>query len=190
MSQSWDNVASMHDHLLTVVHAPLANSILPGQDCPLVPCACADWGGYRGHTPWQNKQLQLSVQWQRSRSARMLLPDYWQIWTDLASRFARSSVASASACLAGLSKCAELSRRSFDNASLTVAMARCIRSVLVVNLFLVTRPHAILEAACFGHYCHYFALRMLSSITKFNVTILSDSVVCPGNIQIVQDMLR
>ena len=63
-----------------------------------------------------------------------------------------------------------------------------IRPVLVVNVFLVTRPHAILEAACFGHYCHYLALRMLSSITKINVTILS--VVCPGNVQIVQDMLR
>ena len=63
-----------------------------------------------------------------------------------------------------------------------------IRPVLVVNVFLVTRPHTILEAACFGHYCHYLALRMLSSITKVNVTILS--VVCPGNVQIVQDMLR
>ena len=63
-----------------------------------------------------------------------------------------------------------------------------IRPVLVVNVFLVTRPHAILEAACFGHYCHYLALRMLSSITKINVTILF--VVCPGNVQIVQDMLR
>ena len=63
-----------------------------------------------------------------------------------------------------------------------------VRPVLVVNVFLVTRPHAILEAACFGHYCHYLALRMLSSITKINVTILS--VVCPGNVQIVQDMLR
>ena len=63
-----------------------------------------------------------------------------------------------------------------------------IRPVLVVNVFLVTRPHAILEAACFGHYCHYLALRMLSSITKINVAILS--VVCPGNVQIVQDMLR
>ena len=59
----------------------------------------------------------------------------------------------------------------------------------VVNVFLVTRPRAILEeAAGFGHYCHYLALRMLSSITKINVSILS--VVCPGNVQIVQDMLR
>ena len=63
-----------------------------------------------------------------------------------------------------------------------------IRPVLVVNVFLVARPHAILEAACFGHYCHYLTLRMLSSNTKINVTILS--VVCPGNVQIVQDMLR
>ena len=42
MSQSWGNVASMHDHLLILitVHAH-----------PLVPCACADGSGYRGHTP-------------------------------------------------------------------------------------------------------------------------------------------
>ena len=63
-----------------------------------------------------------------------------------------------------------------------------LRPVLVVNVFLVTCLHAILEAACFGHYCHYLALRMLNSITKINVTILS--VVYPGNVQIVQDMLR
>ena len=44
--------------------------------------------------------------------------------TDIASRFAQGSVASASACLAGLSKCAALSRPSFDNTSLAVAMAR------------------------------------------------------------------
>ena len=49
-------------------------------------------------------------------------------------------------------------------------------------------PACYLEAACFGHYCHYLALRMLSSITEINVTILS--VVYPGNVQIVQDMLR
>ena len=40
------------------------------------------------------------------------------------------------------------------------------RPVLIVNVFLVARPHAILEAACFGHYYHYLALRMLCSITK------------------------
>ena len=56
MSQSWDSVASMHDHLLTV-HSSCTNSILPGQDCPLVPCACADGSGCRGHTPWQSKQV-------------------------------------------------------------------------------------------------------------------------------------
>ena len=60
--------------------------------------------------------------------------------------------------------------------------------MLFGNVFLVTRPRAILEAACFGHYCHYLALRMLSLITKINVSILS--VVCPGNVLIVQDMLR
>ena len=26
-----------------------------------------------------------------------------------------------------------------------------VRPVLVVNVFVITRPHAILEAACFGH---------------------------------------
>ena len=25
--------------------------------CPLVPCACADGSGCRGHTPWQSKQV-------------------------------------------------------------------------------------------------------------------------------------
>ena len=85
----------------------------------IVPCACADWSGCGGHTPQQATALWL-LQWWRSRSAQMLLPDYWQVWqrTDLASRFARGSVASTSACLAGLSKRAALSRRSFDNASL------------------------------------------------------------------------
>ena len=40
MSQSWDNVASMHDHLLTVhahKHRDIVyaqTSILPGKDCP------------------------------------------------------------------------------------------------------------------------------------------------------------
>ena len=59
----------------------------------------------------------------RSRSARTSLLDYWQVWqrTDLTSCFAQGSVASASACLAGLSKGAALSRRSFNNASLAVA---------------------------------------------------------------------
>ena len=98
---------------------------------PLVSCACADGSSCRGHTPWQSKQLQLSVQRQRSRSAWTLLPDYWQVWTDLASRFARGSVASASACLAGLSKRAALSRQTFDNASLAVAMARGIKATLL-----------------------------------------------------------
>ena len=39
MSQSWDNVANMHDHLQPYV---LANSILPVQDWPLVQYICAD----------------------------------------------------------------------------------------------------------------------------------------------------
>ena len=56
LSQSWDSVASMHDHLLTV-HSSCTNSILPEQDCPLVPCVCADGSGCRDHTPWQNKQV-------------------------------------------------------------------------------------------------------------------------------------
>ena len=63
-----------------------------------------------------------------------------------------------------------------------------VRPVFVVNMFLVTRPHAVYWAACFGHYCHYLALRMLSSMTKINDIILS--VVCSGNVQVAQDMLR
>ena len=41
--QSWNNVVNMHDHLLIVHahktqrHSSCTNSILPGQDCPLVP---------------------------------------------------------------------------------------------------------------------------------------------------------
>ena len=61
------------------------------------------------------------------------------------------------------------------------------RPVLVENVFLVPVSclHAIQGAACFGHY---LVLLMLSSITKINVSILS--VVCPGHVYIVQDMLR
>ena len=45
MSQSWDNVASTHDHLLTVnVHYAQTVSC-PCKSCPLVPCACADRSG-------------------------------------------------------------------------------------------------------------------------------------------------
>ena len=40
-------------------------------------------------------------------------------------------MASASGCLAGFSKRAALSRRSFDNASLAVAMARGIKTTLL-----------------------------------------------------------
>ena len=44
MSQSWDNVASMHMIMyLITVHAH--------KHSPLVPCACADGSGCRGHTP-------------------------------------------------------------------------------------------------------------------------------------------
>ena len=67
-------------------------------------------------------------------------------------------------------------------------LRKSIRPVLVVNVFLITHPHAIWDATCFGHYCHYLALCMLSSIIKINVSILS--LVCPGIVQIVQDMLR
>ena len=42
MSQSWDNVASTRDHLLTVHRVQRRKSILPVQDCPLVWCACAN----------------------------------------------------------------------------------------------------------------------------------------------------
>ena len=66
MSQSGDNVASMHDHLLTVHahktwrHSSCTDYIIIYSSCtnsPLVPCACADGGGCRGHTPWQSKQV-------------------------------------------------------------------------------------------------------------------------------------
>ena len=75
MSHSWDNVASMHDHLLTVhTHKASRRSscrkrILPG---PSVPCACADGSDCGGHTP-HSKQLQRSVQWRRSNAAIRLL---------------------------------------------------------------------------------------------------------------------
>ena len=45
-------------HNIDDSHRSCTNSILPGQDCPLVPCACADESGCRGHTP-HSKQLQL-----------------------------------------------------------------------------------------------------------------------------------
>ena len=86
---------------------------------------------------------QASVLWQRSRSARTLLPDYWQVWTDLASRFARGSVASASACLAGLSKCAALSRRSFDRqcvSSCTELWPEALRPLFFVHTALQFWP--------------------------------------------------
>ena len=90
----------------------------------------------RGHTPHckQLLWLQLSVQWRRSCSARTSLPDYWRVWqrTDLASRITQGSVASASACSAGLSKRAALSRQSFNNVSL--ALAWCT--------LLCTRPYS------------------------------------------------
>ena len=50
--------------------------------------------------------------------------------TELASRFGRGSVGSASACLAGLSKRAAHSQRSFNNASLAVALAWGIKATL------------------------------------------------------------
>ena len=44
MSQSWDNMASMHDHVFIItVYAHKHNQS--------VPCACADGSGCRGHTP-------------------------------------------------------------------------------------------------------------------------------------------
>ena len=90
---------------------------------------------YRGHTPHSKQRLwfQLSVQWRHSHSAWTLLPDYWSVWqwTEPASCFARGSVASASASLAGLSKCRALLRQSFDNVSLAVAMAQGITATLL-----------------------------------------------------------
>ena len=59
MSQSYDNVVSMYDqYMLTkharrdVVHAQTVSCL--GQDSPLVPCACEDGSGCRGHTPHSN----------------------------------------------------------------------------------------------------------------------------------------
>ena len=64
MTQSWGDVASMHDHLLILitVHAH-----------PLVPCAYADGSGCRGHIPPTKCAM---VTFSLSRSARTLLPDY------------------------------------------------------------------------------------------------------------------
>ena len=60
MSQSWDNVASVHDHLLTV-RAHKDRDIVQTVSClgKIVLCACADWSGCRGHTP-HSKQLAAS----------------------------------------------------------------------------------------------------------------------------------
>ena len=91
-------------------------------------CACADGSGllllHKPHPSLQTA-VQTSVQWECSRSTRTLLPDYWQVCqgTELASRFTRGSVASASACSACLLKHVMLSCWSFDNASLASSMA-------------------------------------------------------------------
>ena len=60
-----------------------------------------------------------------------------------------------------------------------------IRPLLVGNVFLVTRPHVVEKAALFGHYCHYYALRMLSAITTVYPSILEQEIV-----KLVQEMLR
>ena len=63
-----------------------------------------------------------------------------------------------------------------------------IRPLLVGNVFLVTRPHVVEKAALFGHYCHYYALRMLSTITTVYPSILS--LHEQEIVKFVQEMLR
>lgn len=48
-----------------------------------------------------------------------------------------------------------------------------IRPVLIENVFLVTCPHAVQGAACFGCYCHYLVVCNLSSFTKISITFPS-----------------
>ena len=123
MSQSWDNVASMHDHLLTV-HAhktwrrsSCTNSILPGQGCPLVPCACADGSGCRGHTP-NSKQLQLLVC--NGDVLTLLEHCYWT--ADGYDIEQTSPLALLEAQWLAPFERAALLRQSFDNVSLAVAI--------------------------------------------------------------------
>ena len=102
-----------------------------------------DWSSCRDHTP-HSKQLLWLLQWRRSCncSARTLVPDYWHVWqiTDLASRFARGSVANTSACLAGLSKTAALLCQSFDNASLWPEALRPLFFVHTALYTVLTNP--------------------------------------------------
>ena len=67
---------------------------------------------------------------------------------------------------------------------------QCIIHTLLTSievLHVSSNTFTFILSAYFGHYCHYLPLSMLSSITKININILS--LVCPGNVQIVQDML-
>ena len=72
------------------------------------------------------------------------------------------------------------------NEKKTFTSELCIRPVLVENVFLITHPHTVQKAACFGHYHHYWVLRMLSSIVNVNAS----NPVFSMNVQIVQEMLR
>ena len=70
MSQSWDSVASMHDHLLTV-HRSCTNSILAWARLSIGTVRMRRWKRLQRPHPLAK---QASVLWQRSRSARTLLP--------------------------------------------------------------------------------------------------------------------
>ena len=84
-------------------------------DCSLVPWTCADGSSMNFKpVPIIAEATPLTAS-----SAWTLLPDYWQVWqrTDLASRYAWGSVASASTYSTVLSKRTALSCRLFNNAS-------------------------------------------------------------------------
>ena len=56
------------------------------------------------------------------------------------------------------------------------------RPVLVENVFLVTCPHTVKKAACFGHYRHYLVLRMRSSINVSTLSLVCSD--CTGNVEV------
>ena len=81
-----------------------------------VPCACADGSGCRDHTPHSNYVYVCN-----GDVLALLERCYWttdrydkQQATDLASRFARGSVATANACLAGAARRFRADRSTID----------------------------------------------------------------------------
>ena len=110
-------------------HSSCTNSILPGQDCPLVPCVCADRSGYRGHTLWQSKQVCYG-------NVLALLERFYRTY----GRYEQTSplaslevwwLAPAPAWQAFRNARRFRANRSIDNASLAVAMARGIKTILL-----------------------------------------------------------